>query len=82
LTFASPTIVTPDKSQVDVATHEICHSWTGNEVTCQNWRNMWLNEGFTVFCERKTTQSLNIANPDIYKVSAYLGNASLWNDIQ
>jgi aminopeptidase N len=42
---------------------------------------MWLNEGFTVFCERKTTASLNKANPDIYKVSAYLGNASLWNDI-
>ena len=34
LTFASPTIIVGDKSQVYVATHEICHSWTGNEVTC------------------------------------------------
>ena len=34
LTFASPTIITGDKSQVDVAIHEIAHSWTGNEVTC------------------------------------------------
>ncbi len=30
LTFASPTIIVGDKSQVYVATHEICHSWTGN----------------------------------------------------
>lgn len=52
LTFASPTIITGDKSQVDVAIHEIVHSWTGNDVTCQNWNHFWLNEGFTVFGER------------------------------
>ena len=34
LTFASPTIIVGDKSQVYVATHEMAHSWTGNEVTC------------------------------------------------
>ena len=56
LTFASPTIIVGDKSQVYVATHEICHSWTGNQVTCANWENYWLNEGFTVFCERKVSE--------------------------
>ena len=30
LTFASPTIIVGDKSQIYVATHEIAHSWTGN----------------------------------------------------
>jgi len=34
LTFASPTIIVGDFSQVYVATHEIAHSWTGNSVTC------------------------------------------------
>ena len=53
LTFASPTIIVGDKSQVYVATHEIAHSWTGNDVTCRDWENFWLNEGFTVFTERK-----------------------------
>lgn len=53
LTFASPTIIVGDKSQVYVATHEIGHSWTGNQVTCRDWSNFWLNEGFTVFLERK-----------------------------
>ena len=30
LTFASPTIIVGDKSQVYVVTHEMAHSWTGN----------------------------------------------------
>jgi leukotriene-A4 hydrolase len=55
LTFASPTIITGDKSQVYVATHEIAHSWTGNDLTCKNWEHFWLNEGFTVFEERKVS---------------------------
>ncbi len=33
--------------------HEIAHSWTGNLVTNANFEHFWLNEGFTVFVERK-----------------------------
>ncbi len=36
--------------------HEISHSWTGSLVTNINWENFWLNEGFTVFFERKSTE--------------------------
>ena len=80
LTFASPTIITGDKSQVDVATHEIAHSWTGNDVTCENWNNMWLNEGFTVFEERKVTATLKGLGESM--VNAYLGNISMVNDMK
>lgn len=79
LTFASPTIITGDKSQVDVATHEIAHSWTGNDVTTENWSNMWLNEGFTVFEERKVSAQLH--GEDFSKVAAYLGNISYVSDM-
>lgn len=79
LTFASPTIITDDKSQVYVATHEIAHSWTGNEVTCENWSNLWLNEGFTVFEERKVSAILH--GEDFSKVNAYLGNISMYGDM-
>ncbi|VVC97007.1 unnamed protein product [Leptidea sinapis] len=52
LTFAG------DRSQADVIVHEIMHSWTGNLVTNRNFEHFWLNEGFTVFLERKVGASL------------------------
>ena len=79
LTFASPTIIVGDKSQVYVATHEMVHSWTGNTVTCSNWESFWLNEGFTVFIERKVSGILN--GEDFSLVEANLGNTSMWQDM-
>lgn len=34
------------------------HSWTGNLVTNKNFEHFWLNEGWTVFLERKVGASL------------------------
>jgi len=79
LTFASPTIITDDKSQVYVAVHEICHSWTGNMVTMNNWEDFWLNEGFTVFFERHVTAQLYDKNFAL--TEALIGNVSLANAI-
>ncbi|NXR05729.1 LKHA4 hydrolase, partial [Semnornis frantzii] len=36
-----------------VIAHEISHSWTGNLVTNRNWQHFWLNEGHTVYLERR-----------------------------
>lgn len=58
LTFASPSIIVGDKSEISVAQHEIMHSWTGNLVTNKNWENFWLNEGFTVYGERQVSKML------------------------
>lgn len=33
--------------------HEIAHSWTGNLVTNRNFEHFWMNEGFTVYVERR-----------------------------
>lgn len=76
LTFASPTIIVGDKSQVYVATHEMAHSWTGNEVTCRNWESFFLNEGFTVFIERHVSGEIH--GEDFAKVAAFLGNTSMY----
>ncbi|XP_014361962.2 leukotriene A-4 hydrolase isoform X2 [Papilio machaon] len=62
LTFVTPTLLAGDRSQADVIVHEIMHSWTGNLVTNKNFEHFWLNEGFTVFLERKVGASL-IADP-------------------
>lgn len=53
LTFVTPTLLAGDRSLADVVAHEITHSWTGNLVTNRNWEHFWLNEGFTMFVERK-----------------------------
>ncbi|XP_018324021.1 leukotriene A-4 hydrolase [Agrilus planipennis] len=53
LTFVTPTVIAGDKSLVSVLSHEITHSWSGNLVTNRNFEHFWLNEGFTVFIERK-----------------------------
>ncbi|XP_018570757.1 leukotriene A-4 hydrolase isoform X2 [Anoplophora glabripennis] len=53
LTFVTPTLLAGDRSLANVVAHEIAHSWTGNLITNRNFEHFWLNEGFTVFVERK-----------------------------
>ena len=53
LTFCSPCLINGDKSLVDLIAHEMIHSWSGNLVTNENWRDFWLNEGITKFLQRK-----------------------------
>ena len=76
LTFVSPTIIVGDKSEVSVANHEIAHSWAGNYVTNMNWDNFWLNEGFTVFLERKLDSM--ISGSIFTKISSQNGNSSMY----
>ncbi|CAK74683.1 unnamed protein product (macronuclear) [Paramecium tetraurelia] len=73
LTFANPTIIVGDKSGVSVAVHEIAHSWFGNTITCNNWSNMWINEGFCVFLERKGLKTL-FKDINLVHVNSQVGN--------
>ena len=58
LTFATPTILAGDKSLVALIAHELAHSWSGNLVTNATWRDFWLNEGFTVYLERRIQEAV------------------------
>lgn len=58
LTFATPTIISGDKSLVNLIAHELAHSWSGNLVTNATWSDFWLNEGFTVYFERRLTEKM------------------------
>lgn len=53
LTFVTPTLLAGDRSLADTVAHEIAHSWTGNLVTNATWDHFWLNEGWTVWFQRK-----------------------------
>lgn len=52
LTFLNAALLVGDRSLVDVAAHEIAHSWSGNDATNATWLDFWLNEGFTMYLER------------------------------
>jgi hypothetical protein len=58
LTFMSPTVIAGDKSLVAIAAHELAHSWAGNLVSNATWRDFWLNEGFTVYLERRILEQV------------------------
>lgn len=79
MNFISPTVITGTRSQVYVVIHEIAHSWTGNQVTMNNWGDFWLNEGYTTFIERQV--SARLYGADFAKVEGLLGNTSISNTV-
>ena len=58
LTFVTPCLLAGDRSLADVIIHEIAHSWFGNLVTNANWGEFWLNEGFTMYAQRRISSIL------------------------
>jgi leukotriene A-4 hydrolase/aminopeptidase len=58
LTFVTPTLIAGDRSLVSVVAHELAHSWSGNLVTNATWNDFWINEGFTVYLERRIMEVL------------------------
>ena len=42
-----------------VIAHEYFHNWTGNRITCRDWFQLCLKEGFTVFRDQSFSESLH-----------------------
>jgi aminopeptidase N len=44
-----------------VVAHEYFHNWSGNRVTCRDWFQLSLKEGFTVFRDQQFSADMNSA---------------------
>ncbi len=75
LTFLTPTLIAGDRSLVNVVAHELAHSWTGNLITNADAEHFWLNEGWTVYAERRIQEVLE--GEDSRDLHAALGFLSL-----
>jgi aminopeptidase N len=49
-----PTAVLDKAAMLDgdldgLISHELCHQWTGDYITCKSWAHIWLNEGWATY---------------------------------
>lgn len=80
LTFATPTIIAGDRSLTALIAHELAHSWSGNLVTNATWDDFWLNEGFTVYFEKRIMEKLY--GVEYEGMLATLGYQDLLEDVE
>ena len=77
LTFATPTVIAGDRSLSSLIAHELAHSWSGNLVTNATWDDFWLNEGFTVYFERRIIEK--VKGKDFSDMGSIIGRGDLNN---
>ncbi len=57
-------LINYDDGLSSTAAHELAHQWFGDYVSCYDFRDAWLSEGFASFCESLWAE--NLYDFDIY----------------
>jgi aminopeptidase N len=87
-TNASSSLVNPrlvpeyPTGQDPLISHELGHQWFGDLVTCKDWGNIWLNEGFATFMETLWSENYFPKEQAEYErwtsMREWFGQPSLW----
>ncbi len=49
-----------------IIAHELAHQWFGDMITCKNWHEIWLNEGFATYSEAVYFEALDKSSYSSY----------------
>jgi aminopeptidase N len=52
------TMTTLGRFDFSLVAHELGHMWFGDNVTCSNWSDIWINEGFATYADYLATDMI------------------------